>query len=160
MCIQSADVAFTTFINSFNHLYDKYFTLITKKLTKKTLLKPWITSELIEQIKYKHDLSRLHKKGRIDKESYTHFKNRLTSVLRQAKLTYYANEFSKKEGDIKGTWQVINKSIKNRTKNKNVVIKENGHTVNKKDLPNKFIEYFISIPYNLISKVKSVDIDA
>ena len=159
MSMQSADVAFTTFINSFNQLYDKYFTIITKKITKKTLLKPWVTNEMVDQIKYKHALARLFNKGRIDKKSYTDFKNRLTKVLREAKTEYFANEFSKKEGDIKGTWQVINKSIKNRTKNKNIVIKENGHTVNKKDLPNKFIKYFISIPYSLVSKIRSVDID-
>ena len=159
MSMHSADVAFTTFINSFNQLYDKYFTIFTKKITRKTLLKPWITNEMVEQIKYKHALARLYNKGRIDKTSYTDFKNKLTKVLRQAKIEYFANEFSKKEGDIKGTWQVINKSIKNRSKNKNVVIKENGHIVNKKDLPNKFIDYFISIPHNLISKVRSVDVD-
>ena len=132
MYIDSADVAFTTFINLFNQLYDKYFTIITKKITKKTILKPWITNEMVVQIKYKHDLARLYSKGRIDKQSYTGFKNRLTKHLRQTKLEYFANEFSKKQGDIKGTWQVINKSIKNRTKNKNIIIKDNGHIVNKK----------------------------
>ena len=157
--MQSADVAFTAFINSFNQLYDKYFTIITKKITKKTLLKPWITNEMVDQIKYKHALARLYNKGRIDKKSYTNFKNRLTKVLREAKIEYFANEFSKKEGDIKGTWQVINKSIKNRTKNKNIVVKENEYIVNKKYLPNKFIKYFISVPYSLVSKVRSVDID-
>ena len=85
MHIHSADVAFTTFINSFNQLYDKYFTIITKKITKKTLLKPWITNAMVEQIKYKHDLARLYNKGIIDKQSYTGFKNILTKNLRQAK---------------------------------------------------------------------------
>ena len=57
---------------------------------------------MVEQIKYKHALARLYNKGRIDKTSYTDFKNKLiTKVLRQAKKEYFANEFSKKEGDIK-----------------------------------------------------------
>ena len=159
MNINSADVAFSTFINSFNQLYDKYFTVITKKITKKTLRKPWISNLLVDQIKYKHQLARLYNKGRIDKKSYTDFKNRLTKDLRQAKVNYYANEFSKKQGNIKGTWEVINKSIKNRTKSKNIVIKENGHVVGKKDLPNKFIEYFVSIPHKLVSKIRPVDVD-
>ena len=68
MHIHSAEVAFTTFINSFNQLYEKYFTIITKKITNKTLQKPMITNTMVEQIKYKHDLARLYNKGRIDKQ--------------------------------------------------------------------------------------------
>ena len=56
------------FLNMFNQLYDKYFHIIIKKGTKKTLLKPWVTSAMIEKIKRKHNLAKLAKRGKIDKK--------------------------------------------------------------------------------------------
>ncbi|CAL4115926.1 unnamed protein product [Meganyctiphanes norvegica] len=112
---------------------------------------------MVDQIKYKNDLARLCDKGRIDKETYTNYRNRLTTALREAKAEYYANEFSKNKGNIKGTWEVINKNIKNKTKFNNVVIKENDHILDQKDLPYKFINYFSEIPQKLTSKIKSVN---
>ena len=61
---------------------------------------------MIEKIKRKHNLSKLLKKGKIDKKTYADFKNELTKELRQAKAIYYENEFSKNNGDIKGTWKL------------------------------------------------------
>ena len=36
----------------------------------------------------------------------------LTNEFRQAKAKYYENEFLNKQGDIKGTWKIINKNIR------------------------------------------------
>ena len=160
MHMESAEAAFATFFNTFNQLYDKYFPIITKNVTKKTLLKPWITNMMIEQIKHKHNLARLADKGRIDKKSYTDFKNKLTKDLREAKAKYYASEFTKNKGDIRGTWKIINKNIKNQVRSKKVVIKTNGVILDQKDVPYKFIDYFINIPYKLVSKIIPVDINA
>ena len=160
MHMESAEAAFATFFNTFNQLYDKYFPIITKNVTKKTLLKPWITNTMIEQIKHKHSLARLVDKGRIDKKSYTDFKNKLTKDLREAKAKYYASEFTKNEGDIRGTWKIINKNIKNQVRSKQVVIKKNGVILDQKEVPYKFIDYFINIPYKLVSKIIPVNINA
>ena len=110
--IHSSEIAFTSFFTTFNQLYDKYFPIITKKVTKKSLLKPWVTDNMAKQIKHKHNLAKMANKGRIDKKIYTNFKNNLTKELRTAKATYYTNEFSKNNGDIRGTWRVINNNIK------------------------------------------------
>ena len=66
--MQSAEVAFTSFYTTFNQLYNKYFPIKTKKVTKKSLLKPWVTDTMAEKIKHKHTLSTLAKKGNIDKK--------------------------------------------------------------------------------------------
>ena len=70
---KSAEVAFSSFFNTFNQLYDKYFPIVTKKVTKKNILKPWITSKMIENIKRKHNLAGLAKKGKIDKKNVYRF---------------------------------------------------------------------------------------
>ena len=80
--------------------------------------------------------------------------------MREAKAIYSNNEFYKNKGDIKGTWAVINRNIKSKTKSRNVIIKENDVIVSQKDVPNKFINYFTSIPLKLVSKISSVNINA
>ena len=158
--IQSAEKAFTSFFTTFNQLYEKYFPIITKKVTKKSLLKPWVTDTMAKQIKHKHNLARMANKGRIDKKSYTDFKNNLTKELRRAKATYYANEFSKNNGDIRGTWKVINNNIKNKVRSQKIHIMENDTTLDHKDVPYRFINYFINIPHKLVNKIKSVNVNA
>ena len=63
----------------------------------------------------------------------------------------YYNEFSKNKGDIRGTWKIINKNIKNKAKSHKLVIKDNDITINQKDIPFKFLNYFINIPLQLMS---------
>ena len=66
----------------------------------------------------------------------------------------------KNYGDIRGTWKIINKNIKNQVRSKKVVIKTNGVILDQKDVPYKFIDYFINIPYKLVSKIIPVDVNA
>ena len=112
---------------------------------------------MVDQIKYKNELARLCNKGRIDKETYTNYRNRLNKVLRETKADYFSSEFSDNKGNIKGTWDVINKSIKINTKFKKLVIKENDKILDQKDLPYKFINYFSNIAHKLTSKIKPVN---
>ena len=157
---KSAEVAFSSFFNTFNQLYDKYFPIVTKKVTKKNILKPWITSKMIENIKRKHNLAGLAKKGKIDKKTYTDFKNELTKELRQAKANYYEGQFSKSIGDVKGTWKIINKNIKNQASSKKLIIKENGVILDQKDIPSRFMNYFANIPFETIRKINPVNVNA
>ena len=150
---QSAQNAFTKFFNEIHYLYDKHFPIITKTVTKKSLNKPWVTDAFVEQIKYKHDLAKLFNRDIIDKKTYTDYKNRLTKDLREAKARYFASEFHKNQGKIKGTWKIINNNIKSKARFQNIIIKENNITVSQKALPNKFIKYFTDIPLKLISKI-------
>ena len=99
-------------------------------------------------------------KGRIDKKIYTNFKNNLTKELRTAKATYYTNEFSKNNGDIRGTWKVINNNIKNKVRSQKIIIMENDNTLGHKDVPHRFINYFTNIPHKLVNKIKSVNVNA
>ena len=112
--MESAETAFTTFFNIFNQIYDKYFPIIIKNVTKKSLQKPWITNSMTEKIKRKHYLAKSANTGKIDKKIYSDFRNNLTKELREAKAKYYNNEFSKNKGDIRGTWKIINKNIKKK----------------------------------------------
>ena len=155
-----AQVAFTNFFTTFNFLYDKHFLIISKTVKKKSLIKPWVTDSFVEQIKYKNDLARLSNKGRIDAKTYKDYKNRLTKELREAKARYFDSEFYKNNGDIKGTWGIINKYVKSKARSRNVMIKENNVILSQQVVPNKFINYFINIPLKLVSKINPTNINA
>ena len=87
--INTASEAFTKFFSLFNELYDKYFPVVTKTITKKAILKPWITGNIVQRIKIKDNLSKLAAKGRINKEVYSRFRNKVISQIRKAKANYY-----------------------------------------------------------------------
>ena len=52
------------------------------------------------------------------------------------------NQFSKSKGDVKGTWKIINKNIKNQVSYKKVIIKENGILLDQKRCPKYVYELF------------------
>ena len=114
--ITSANEAFTIFFNIFNELYNKNFPIVTKVVSKKSILKPWVTESLVKRIKIRERLGRLARRGGIDKEDFNRFRNQVTAQLRKAKAKHYESEFQKTEGDIKGTWKLINNSIRKQFK--------------------------------------------
>ena len=42
------------------------------------------------------------------------YKNILTHVIRKSKQNYYAKQFDKTKGNIKGTWKVVNSVLHER----------------------------------------------
>ena len=138
-------------------MYNEHFPLITKEIKTKSLLKPWVTDSLAKRIKIRDKLARKSNKGRIDKEIYTRFRNTLTTQLRTAKANYYHSEFSKHDGNIKKTWEIINCSIRRKIKDKTISLKENDKLIQSDTVPNKFIEYFSNIASNLVSEIPPSD---
>ena len=155
--LNNASEAFSKFYLTFNELYDKYFPIVSKVATKKAILHPWITECLVKRIKIKENLCKLSLKGRIDRDTYTRFRNKLTTFIRKAKAEYHDKEFVKCEGDVKKTWKLINDTIKNKLKNNNITIKEDNHTIEEKETPNTFNNYFSNIPQELVSNIPPVD---
>ena len=74
-----------------------------------------------------------------------------------AKSIYFDKEFNKCEGNVKKTWDIINKNIKNGIKSKNISIQENNNFINNSELPNKFNNYFSNAASELVSNVSPAD---
>ena len=108
---------------------------------------------MIKRIKIKDKLAKLFKQGRINKEIFTRFRNKLTSQLRNAKSQYFQLEFRKSEGNIKKTWKIINSNIRKTLRNKNINLKENENEINTAAVPNKFSDYFSNIADQLVSEI-------
>ena len=76
----SAESAFSNFLVIFNDLYEKIFIIKTQKLTRKGLFKPWITLQIIKRIKIRENLSKLYKRQRIARKTFTDFRNKLNKL--------------------------------------------------------------------------------
>ena len=157
--IHNAKEAFSKFLNIFDHLYNKHFPIVTKTMTKKSILKPWVTDSLVRKIKIKGNLFKLSSKGKIDREIYTKFKNILTTQLRQAKANHFDKEFENCKGNVKNTWNIINKNIKSKTKCKNISIQEENRILESSELPDKFNNYFSNIANELVSNIPPDNVD-
>ena len=98
---------YSNFNQAFNTLYDKYFPILTKTVTHKDEVKPWINDILINQMKIRDKLYKLAIRNRIDFKIYKDFRNLLTNHIRKAKAKYYEDEFKKTSSNIKKTWSTI-----------------------------------------------------
>ena len=108
---QIAESAFPQFMNIFQDSYDKAFPIKTKKITLKSLQKPWITENLITKMKIRDNLNKLAKNKKIDRKTFTDYRNLLTTELRNAKTNYFEDQFKTRKKHLK-TWEVINSVIK------------------------------------------------
>ena len=103
---------------------------------------------------------KLSSKGRIDRNIYTQFRNLLTKQIRDAKATYFNNQFDKCKNDIRKTWKIINSNTRKKVKNGQTIICENENVIANEDVPNKFINYFSNIANTLVSEIPQVDVSA
>ena len=148
----TSQAAFSKFLEIFSKLYEHYFPIKQLKLTRKGLYKPWINLSLISRMKIKDNLFKLSKRNLIDRKIFTDFRNSLNTHIRIAKSEYYTNKFNENEGNIKETWKTINGAIKSKRKTNNTInLKEDNVTIDNKEVPNKFNNYFTGIANKLTS---------
>ena len=92
----------------------------------------------------------------IHKSNLRVFNKILKKDIREAKKSYYYNEFNKYKRDIKKTWDTI-KSLLNKPKQDSVApdkIKVNSQTIsNEKEIASRFNNYFTDIGKNLADKI-------
>ena len=158
--ISDPQEAFSKFHELIDVLYNKYFPLKSKILTKKAQLKPWVNQALVNRIKIRDKLGKLSSKGRIDRKIYTQFRNMLTKQIRDAKAIYFNNQFDKCKNNIRKTWKIINSSTRKKINSNQTIICENDNVINAEDVPNKFINYFSNIADALVAEIPQVDVSA
>ena len=151
--IDEAPRAFTIFYTKLNEFYEKHFPVIIKPTSKKELINPWVTPSLAKLINIKHKLGRLASKGRIDKETYKRFRNKVTMELRKAKSLFYSDKFCKYKGDMKKTWGTINETIRKRKLNRKIALMEDDEIIDETVIPDKFCNYFTSIAEKLVNDI-------
>ena len=79
---------------------------------------PWITPEVTGKRRTRDILKQkaVKMKSEIVMQAYKEMRNQVNSDNRSQKREYFNNEITQQEGNVKGTWSVINKLINRRSK--------------------------------------------
>ena len=126
-----------------------------KKRKGKNVYAPWITSELIQKQHIRDILKSKAVKlcSDILMEAHKNVRNQVNQLKRGLNREYFTKAMNKAEGNIKNTWQVINKLI-DRSKTTNIpYIEIDGKTVTEpKEKVKELNDYFSCAGENLSKK--------
>ena len=181
-CLElESSIRSTEFINILNHdpneNYDKIERLVCdarqkcmpSKLEKvkryKHKLSPWITSGILKSIKFRDQLYKAMKLCAPDSQEYTSNRinlNTCNSILqktiRNAKKSYYRDEFEKHKNDSRKTWCTIKNLINKNKSSKefpSYFLIDNVKETDTKIIADKFNNFFTSIGPSLANKIKN-----
>ncbi|KAL1446819.1 hypothetical protein WDU94_013966 [Cyamophila willieti] len=142
------EALYNDFVEKFQEFYKR--SEITIQMKKKYIGNTWITQEIRELINTKNRKWRQLKRnsGNIDlQREYKSLRNHVNNKITQAKRREYKNKFEMYKGDMRNTWNIINK-LRNKKKNKNSeqTILKNFHKSNKSPLTiaNEFNDKFVT----------------
>ena len=135
------------FVTIIQNLYNKCFPIATKYISLKRLNSPWLTTAILNSIKYKSLLFKNLKLGRVTFEYYKAYRNHLNQLIKKAKSDYYLKTFANFKNNTHKIWLTI-KQINNYRKPKSNIsnLVHNGATLeNSADIAEAFNEYFSNI---------------
>ncbi len=87
-----------------------YTSTFNKKINSKTI-NSWITPGIIVSCHTKNMLYKKLLKGLVSKETYTTYKNNLTSIIRKRKQSFYENFINDNKQNSRVIWQHINQTL-------------------------------------------------
>ena len=98
----------------------------------------------------------------ISREENKIFRNKVNSIVRNAKTSYYKTKFRSYQSDVKNTWSLINDIISpNRNKCKNLKLTIcNREISNTQEITEIFNTHFSSIAHNLLNNISHTSLNA
>ena len=100
----------------------------------------------------------LKNKTEENERKYAKFKNKLTSILKDCKIDYYANLLIRYKNNIRQIWEILN-TITKGDKNEHSAPAEfficKGNEINKKEVANGLNNFFVNIGQELASYILS-----
>ena len=147
------------FQNYLNITYHECFPEKSKIIKKHlTGSKPWITNGILTSIRKRLNLYKVWLQKRTDTslKKYKNFKNKLTRIIRISERSYYKEKFTEAKGNIKNTWTLLNKIIKNNKNDGNITrLNVNDKIItDAADIANKINDYFINVGPSLAKKIQ------
>ncbi|XP_044764413.1 uncharacterized protein LOC123320977 [Coccinella septempunctata] len=132
-------------------------TITSRKSTPKKR-QPWITTGLINSIRRRDLLFQRFLKEKSDesKTLYTAFRNKLNSLLKKAKFSYYSHRVRSAEGDIKKTWRFINEVTNSNSVTRAIpdrIVVDGVETDDRKQIADGMNKYFDSVGHKLASSI-------
>ena len=154
---EDVNECYSRFVTKLNEVFDRYVPYKRFKC-KKSVCNPWMTKGLLKSIRRKHKLYKcyLRNPNESNKRKYDKYRNKLTTVIREAKKIYFTASFDKEKGNIKQTWKMINNVLNKRSKKPpgSDSFLVNGTTVDDpRHIAEHFNDFFTNIGPNLASKI-------
>lgn len=151
----------TYFDNTLNELYRKHCPIKIKYISVKRLHKPWITNEILEQIRLKSCFFKLYRRGLISKNENNYHKNRCHTIIRQAKRNYFHSYFNNYKSNMKKYWAgikcLIGKGNKRKGNTIDSLVIDNCEIVDEREIAAAFNNHFSEIAHNLEGKLPPAD---
>ena len=156
--INAATIHFITLINE---IYCDCFPIKTKIMGRKRISRPWLTSDVMKDIKLKSECFKKFKLGLISAEVNKKVRNRVNNVVRKAKIKFYKTKFERNTGDIKSTWRDLRKLVSLGTKRQLIdSVRVNGTVVDdENNIARCFNDYFSSAGTNVNASIPLSDFD-
>ena len=156
------NVAYDMFMNKIVSLYDEHCPLKKVRIKEIKVHKPWMSPGLINATKKKRFLYEQSLKHRSESATnrYKMYKIKLTYILRFEQKKYYCKLIEDHKGNMKKTWQILNRCI---NKNKQVsclpkCFKANNVEVSEnKDIANGFNNFFVNVGPSLAKSIPECD---
>ena len=144
---------------------DKHLPRRTVKFNKyKHKINPWMTSEILDSMKYRDKLYARLKSTKPESSEYMiledclkTFCSKLQKTIRTAKHMYYQKQFDLCKSDIRKTWSKINEVI---SKNKKMpefpqyLLDKDKILTDEKDIANCFNDFFVNIGPTLSKSIR------
>ena len=117
-------------IEILENYYNACFPLKTKVIGEKRISRPWITDALHKSINNKHLMYKLVKQNLYNNERYKRYCNILSTLIKEARISYFKYQFEQCKTDIKRTWSIINSTIKPGRKHSDILkLYHNNETI-------------------------------
>ena len=144
----------SNFLDTLNTTYQDSFPLKTKHISSKHFKNPWYNSHVKDLSNRRMEYYNLYKNGLVNHNQYATYRNKITSLIRKAKVNYYNRIFTKNMGNIKTCWKLINKICKDTHSREIKKLVHNGASIeNPADIAELFNSYFTNIASNLASNL-------
>ena len=155
---QDVNLAFNDFSWRLKGCVDRHAPL--KKLNKKQSKlqsKPWITKDILKQIKDRNKLFIKMKKNPHDnviQDRYKTLRNKITDNIRKSKKDYYNKFFDENVNNLKKTWKGIKDLLhQKKTSQISQINHENVNITNPTKIANTFNNFFVNVGPNCEKKI-------
>ena len=149
---------YSIFMGIINRIHNNCFPLISTKINPLKETKPWISPTLLNSVKKKNNMYKQYLSNRSPDllTKYKKYKNKLTSILRQAEKDYYSAKIIEAKDNIAKTWKIIGKMTNKNYTNKNTINKLKVGNIAITDplaIAEKFNDFFVNIGSNLVKQI-------
>ena len=146
---------FNPFHDEVYRIYNTCCPIKTKEISPHKLKKPWITTEVLANIRHKYDLFKRYKTGQITYDIFQSYKSVLKKKLKKAKKDYYMNKFKDCQGDSASTWKITNNILNNKNKSTapSLIKYDRKDISDQNEMSKIFNNFFVNIGANLANTI-------